>query len=107
MATFTLTRPGSYDPTTGVTGAPVTTTWAGRAVQVSGGPDEFVRLRERNVTEEQAVVLGWVPTGYGAGVPDLGATIVWGGETLRLITVLKTVNPDGRGVVYARLGCAR
>lgn len=107
MATFTYTQQGAHDPTLGTFAPATVTAYTGEAVQVSGGSDEYDRLRELGVVREQAVVLLFTPSTYQENsLPPVGSVITWGPDTLTLVAHLKTVAPDAVPIV-ARLGCRR
>lgn len=90
--TFTLVTQ-TYDAETD-TSTPATTTVSGHAVRVRGNPRQYEAL---GLVEASTPTLLFVPTTYGEE-PELGATVVWNGETYTVRDVAPLA-PDGSAIL--------
>jgi len=100
-ATFSWSTPGTYDPATDTTTGGSVATVSGFAMRIQGDPDEYNRL---GLIQSEHPMLSFAPTTPGQ-LPPLGATVVFGGETL----TVEDVNPcamDGTPT-SAHIRCAR
>lgn len=90
--------PGSFDPTTGISTDPVTTTVTGSAIQDRPNLDSYVAL---SLTVTSARTLFFVPDTKGS-LPALGDTLTW--ESLPYsVKSIDPLNPDGAGAIAATL----
>lgn len=73
---FILTQPGSHDPTTDTSGAPVITKVRGHAMEINPDPKVYESLQ---LTQSENPTLLFYPLTAGE-VPALNAEVEWGGE---------------------------
>lgn len=92
--TFTLTRPGTFSPSTDTWSTPTETTVTGAAVRVKGSPLTYQRL---NLAPSEAPTLLFTPTTYG-DVPALGSAVVWGSVTY-VVKDVEPLAPDGTAIL--------
>lgn len=102
-AAVTFTHPTrTHDAATGTFSASADATVSGYAMRVSPNQAERDRYRALSLTVEKVVTLLFAPSTFGA-LPDVNATVVWGGETLTVRDV-GPVAPDGTAII-SRIGC--
>jgi len=101
-AAFTMTLPGTYDPSTDTWSSPSTSTVSGYAVQVKGNP---IRYEALGLTQGEAATLLFTPTTY-AQVPALGSKVTWNSTTYTVRDVTN-VAPDGSAILSPAVVVAR
>lgn len=100
-ATFTYTTPGVYDPATDTTTGGATVELPGVGMEIDGDPNLYVAL---GLIESENPTILWKPTTAGT-LPPLGATVVWGGETLTVKNIKRlamTGTPEAAKIVVSR-----
>ena len=100
-ATFSYATPGTYDPLTDTTSGGATVTVAGFAMEIDGDPDLYSSL---GLIESENPTLLFRPTTQGV-LPVLGATIVWGAETLTVKNIKRLAmagTPTAAKIVVSR-----
>jgi hypothetical protein len=76
--TFTRSKKGPSDPTTGLPGAPVTTTITGTGIGSAGDVDEYLAL---GLVQSSARTIEFIPdAGQAETLPLEGDAIVWAGD---------------------------
>ena len=99
---FTLTSPGTYDPTTDTYSDPTTTTVSGYAVQA-----DAIKLRRAGETIGAAnTVLIFTPTTRGQ-LPAATYSVTWQSTTQSVVRTFGEVDPDGQGALMAYVELAR
>lgn len=98
---FTKDIPGTYDGETDTTTPGSTLTIAGRAMRISGDPDEYAKL---GLIQSEHPMLSFAPDTVGE-LPGPGWTVVFGGETL----TVEDVNPCAMNgqATSAHVRCSR
>lgn len=82
---FSHTAPGSYDPATDTSTAPVTSSVAGHAMEIDGDPELYRALELIGV---QAPTLLFKPDTPGQ-LPGLGWSVFWGGQTFTVKNITR------------------
>lgn len=85
VVTFTKATAGTYDPATDTSTPAAAVTVAGHAMQIDGDPEAYAAL---GLVQSENPTLLFRPAVVGQ-MPALGATVVWGAETL----TVKDVEP--------------
>ena len=97
--TFTLTGPGTYDPTTGLYTTPTSTTSSGYAIGASGGlKEDRLQYEALGLTQSEGRTLFYVPSTYGDS-PSLGATVTWAGA-VRTVKSATALAPNGSAIAW-------
>ena len=104
--TFTRVTPGAHDASTGLVGAPTTTTVGGYAIQVKPKSDADNRAYEgAGLSPSEAPMLLFAASTYG-DVPALGASCTWNSVRHVVRAFGDAVAPDGV-TILSRVVCAR
>lgn len=93
---FTLSSPGTYDPTTDTHSSPTTTTVSGYAVQDDAGKHR----RAGELIGETNVVLLFTPSTRGE-LPLADYSVTWNSATHSVVRTFREINPDGQGAIAA------
>lgn len=99
--TFTHVTPGTYDESTDTTTGSTVATVSGTAMEISGDPELYVQL---SLIQSENPTLLFRPSTEGE-LPPLGATVVWGGETLTVKNITRLAmngTPTAAKIVVGR-----
>jgi hypothetical protein len=99
--TFSHGTAGTYDPATDTSSGGSTVTVTGSAMEIDGDPDLYTQL---GLIESENPTLLFRPTVAGT-LPALGATVVWGAETLTVKNIKRLAmagTPTAARIVVSR-----